>query len=211
MNRARRKLGLAVAAFGLALALIFGIAAVNTPSAGAQTTPQTTTANKAAKTANRVARHIVANVTAVNGQQLTLEWRSWTQTITVGSDVSITKADKTIALSDIKVGDQVRLQYKKGADGKRALSAIRVVLPKAAGTVTAVNGNSFTLSRTGRKTGKTITTTVTTDANTVFTKGRTATAVLSDVTVNSRVVVVGTLTGDSAITAAHVYIGAAKK
>ena len=211
MHTFGRKIGLTVAALGLALALVLGVAAFNANTASAQTKTPAAQGAKAGKIAKqRGGRHIVASVTAVSGQQLSLAWRGWTQTVTVGSDVKITSGDKTIALADIKVGDQVVFGYKKGTDGKPALNTIRVVLPRAGGTVTAVNGSSFTLSRTD-KAGKTTTTAVTTDSTTVFTKGRKESAALTDVTVNSRVVVVGTRTSDGGILATHVHIGKAKK
>ena len=80
-------------------------------------------------------------ITAINGSNLSLKTDDgWTRTITVTSDTTITRAGTTIAVSDLKVGDEIALPQDRQDDGTYTVTEIRVVLPSVAGQVTAVDG-----------------------------------------------------------------------
>jgi hypothetical protein len=99
----------------------------------------------------------------------------------------------TIQLSDIKVNDKV--QVKGTTNGNQIDAAIVVDSPenthpaKAHGTVTAVNGNSFTLQSNHQ--GVVFTVNVNTNSTTTFKSSSTSTTTIANVQVGSKVTVKG--------------------
>jgi hypothetical protein len=141
-------------------------------------------------------------ITAIDGSSLSLKTDDgWTRTITVGSSTEITKGGETIALGDLAVGDQVRFTQERATDGTYSITAIRVVLPALAGEVTAVSGDTITVTRPDETTG-----TIHVDGDTTYTTNREA-GELSDVTVGSFVIAQGTLRADGSLDADSVHTG----
>ena len=94
-------------------------------------------------------------ITAINGSGLSLETDDgWTRTITVTSDTTITKGGQTIPVSDLKVGDQVRIAEKRNDDGTYTVTQIHVVEPTIGGRVTANDGSTITVTVPGGTTSK---------------------------------------------------------
>jgi hypothetical protein len=142
-------------------------------------------------------------ITAIDGSNVSLKTDDgWTRTITVTSATTITKGGQTIALGDLKVGDQIRFRQTRNADGTFTIQAINVVLPAVAGEVTAVNGETFTV-KTRANVSWTITTT---DSTKYMLDG--GDGAKSDVKVGAKVGVVGTQSGESKLTATTVRIEA---
>ena len=140
-------------------------------------------------------------VTAISGQQLTLGTDDgWARTITVTSDTKITKGGQPATIGDVHVGDVVRFTEHRNDDGTWTITNLAVVLPQAAGTVTAVGNDTITI--TGRDgTSQTIHTT----SSTTYHRGSSA-ADRSDVTVGSTIVAAGERGSDGSLTATTVTI-----
>jgi hypothetical protein len=142
-------------------------------------------------------------ITSITGSNLGLETEDgWTRTIAITSATTVTKDGETIAASELAVGDEIRFRQTRASDGTFTITAIDVVQPKIAGTVTAVGADSITV--TGRDgTSRTI---ITTNSTTYRLGG--AAGSRSDVVIGSRIVATGTAgTGDS-FTASTVTIKA---
>ena len=67
----------------------------------------------------------------------------WTRTIAVTDSVALTKGGQTIALSDLAVGDQVRIEQTHNADGTYTVTGLAVVVPSVRGTVSDVTSSGF--------------------------------------------------------------------
>lgn len=141
-------------------------------------------------------------ITAVNGSSLSLETEDgWTRTITVGSDTEITKAGETAALADLAVGDLIAFAQERQDDGTFTITAIKVVLPTLGGEVTAISGNTITV------TGKDdVTSTIHVDGDTTYQENGDA-AALSDIEVGDFVVAEGALRDDGSLDADVVRSG----
>jgi hypothetical protein len=143
------------------------------------------------------------SITAINGSNLNLATEDgWTRTIAVTSTTTITKGGKSIALGELAVGDKVRFSQTKNADGTFTVTAIQVVLPSVAGTVTAKTATTITVEgRDGTSA------TIHVDANTTYEVAGVTTAGLGDVAVGMRLVAVGTLNTDGSLDATAVHAG----
>jgi hypothetical protein len=132
-------------------------------------------------------------ITSINGSNLSLATEDgWTRTIAITSATTITKDGEAIAASDLAVGDEIHLRQSRASDGTFTITAIAVVQPKVAGTVTAVDADSITV--TGRDGASR---TITTTSTTTYRLGAAA-ASRSDVVVGSTIIASGSLgTGDS--------------
>ena len=76
-------------------------------------------------------------ISAIDGSNLSLKTDDgWTRTIAVGSSTTISKGGQTIAVGDLKVGDQIVFGESKATDGSYTITAIKVVLPVVGGQVT---------------------------------------------------------------------------
>lgn len=142
-------------------------------------------------------------ITSISGSNLTLATEDeWTRTIAITSATTITKDGATIGAGSLSVGDEIRLRQSRATDGTYSITAIDVVLPKVAGTVTAVSADSITV--TGRDGASR---TITTTSSTTYRLGA-ATASRSDVVVGSTIVATGSAGTGNAFTATTVTIKA---
>ena len=139
-------------------------------------------------------------ITAIDGSKVSLKTADgWTRTIVVTADTTITKGGQTIKVGDLDVGDTILFRQKRNDDGTYSIVAIVVPTPKAAGEVTALTSSTMTLKGRGDKTR-----TITLTGSTTYTLGKTK-AAKSDLAVGSRVVVEGSVSGDT-FTALTVHI-----
>ena len=139
-------------------------------------------------------------IAAIDGSKVALKTEDgWTRTIVVTAETTITKGGQAIKVGDLDVGDTIHFRQKRNDDGTYSIVAIVVRTPKAAGEVTAVTSSTLTLKGRGDQTR-----TITLNGSTAYTLGKTKGA-KSDVTVGSRVVVEGTVSGET-FTAITVHI-----
>ncbi len=124
----------------------------------------------------------------------------WTRTISLSSSATITKGGQTIAASDLKVGDEVRIKQDKNADGSYTVTGLVVIVPVIGGSVTKVDASTMTVAQRDG-TSKTVTLTSTT----TYTRGD-AKATKTDVHVGSRVSVAGEAGSGETFTALTVRI-----
>ena len=140
---------------------------------------------------------------AINGSSLSLKTADgWTRTISVGSSTVITKAGQTIAIGALAVGDQIRFSQEKATDGTFTITAIRVILPTLGGEVTAVSGNTITVTGKDGTTG-----TIHVDGDTTYEVNGTAGKALSDITVGAFIIAQGTSRTDGSLDADAVHSG----
>ncbi len=136
-------------------------------------------------------------ITAINGSNISLKTDDgWTRTITVTSDTAITRAGTTIAVGDLKVGDEISFNQDRQDDGTYTITEIRVVLPTVAGQVTKVDGSTITVKRFDGTTQ-----TIHVDAGTTFRIAGVTNPTASDVKVDSFIVAQGTQRADGSLDA----------
>jgi hypothetical protein len=141
-------------------------------------------------------------ITAINGSDLSLKTQDgWTRTITVTSNTTITKGGATITVGDLAVGDQIVFAQDRATDGTYTVTAIKVVLPSVVGEVTAISGNTITVTQPGGTTA-----TIHVDGDTMYTVNGAAGS-LSDVKVGSFIGAEGTQRSDGSLDAAAVRTG----
>ena len=129
-------------------------------------------------------------IRSIDGSALSLGTEDgWTRTITVTSATAITKGGQTIAVGDLKVGDEIRFSQTRNADGTYAITAIVVPTPVAGGEVTAVDATTITVKG---KAGATRVITV--NGSTVYKLGSAAGS-KADVKVGVSVTAQGTVSG----------------
>src|SRR5687768_15698161 len=134
-------------------------------------------------------------ISAISGSNVTLETDDgWTRTIAVTDAVDLTKGGQDIALSDLKVGDQVRFRQTRNDDGTYTVTALAVVVPSVRGTVSDVSSSGFKVTGRGGAVW-----TITVNGSTEYEFG-TGEGSVADVTNGTTVVVQGTSTGDNALT-----------
>jgi preprotein translocase subunit YajC len=140
-------------------------------------------------------------VTAVAGSSVSLVTDDgWTRTNTVSSTTTITKGGAAATLADLAVGDSVRLAQTRNADGTYTITAIAIVLPRVAGTVTAVDTDSITITlRDGTKQ------TIRTNGSTTYHLDE-AVGKRADVTVGAAIVATGEKAADGSLTASSVWV-----
>lgn len=144
-------------------------------------------------------------ITGIDGSSLSLRTTNgWTRTISVGSDVEIMKGGDTIALSDLEVGDEIRLLETRNDDGTFTLERIVVVVPGVGGIVTAVDDDSITIQGRNGLTREIATTSATT-----YRLG-TQTTTRAEVTVGDRIHAFGETGAGNTFTATAVTIALPK-
>ncbi len=142
-------------------------------------------------------------ISAISGSNVTLETDDgWTRTVAVNGTVDVTKGGQDIAVSDLAVGDQVRLGQTRNADGSYTVNALAVVVPGVRGEVSDVTSNGFKVTARGGAIW-----TIAVNAATGYQFG-TGAGSLADVTNGAIVVVLGTSTGDNSLTALTVRVKA---
>jgi hypothetical protein len=141
-------------------------------------------------------------ISAISDSSISLKTDDgWTRTITVTSTTTITKGGATITVGDLAVGDQIRFVQERASDGTYTVTAIVVVLPTIAGEVTAIDGNTLTVTQRGGTTA-----TIHVDADTTY-RVNGAAGSLSDIKVGSVVVAEGTQRADGSLDAAAIRSG----
>jgi Domain of unknown function (DUF5666) len=141
-------------------------------------------------------------ITAISGSSISLKTADgWTRTITVDSGTTYSKGGATIALGDLKVGDEIGFRETKETDGSFTIDSIAVILPHAGGEITAINGSTITVKD---RDGTSVTINVT-GSTTYDVAG--ATAKLSDIKVGMFLVAEGTQNSDGSLTATAVRAG----
>lgn len=142
-------------------------------------------------------------ITSISGSNISLQTvDGWTRTIAVTSTTTITKGGQTIAVGDLNAGDAIRFSQTRNADGSFTVNAIQVVLPSAAGTVTAKTATSITIQT---RDGASVTIHV--DGDTKYEVVGVTDADLGDVAVGMRVIAAGTRNADGSLDAAQVRAG----
>lgn len=142
-------------------------------------------------------------IKSISGSNVTLATDDgWTRTIAVTGSVALTKGGQTIAASGLAVGDQVRLSQTRNADGTYTVDALAVVVPSVRGTVSGVSASGFKVTTRDGSVW-----TIAINGTTKYQYG-TGTGSLSDVKNDSVALVQGTTTGDNALTALTVRVGA---
>ncbi len=140
-------------------------------------------------------------ITAISGSSLSLATADgWTRTVAVTDAVTLTKGGQAITLSGLAVGDEIRLLQARADDGTFTVTGIEVVVPRVAGTVSELSSSGFKV--TGRD-GAVWTIAVTSD--TTYRYGA-ADGTAADVANGDMVLVLGTSTGDNALTATSVTV-----
>jgi hypothetical protein len=142
-------------------------------------------------------------VTAINGNSISLKTEDgWTRTITVDSGTTYTKSGDTIALGDLKVGDQIGFRQTLESDGSWSIDSIVVILPRAGGEVSKIDGSTITLTQRDGSTA-----TITVNGQTKYSVNGNDGAALSDVKVGMFLVAEGTKNADGSLTATKVRAG----
>jgi len=176
-------------------------------------------------------------VTAVNGDTITATGRAITETVQVSSTTVYTEAGSTASLSDVTVGSRIQARGTSSGTNSINATAIIIQLPSVRGVVTAVNGDSLTVTRMGPRGGRgprgaagtapgtTGTTTTTTPATTTMVLVTSSTtyalggrpgvststsASSSSITVGTRISAEGTLGSDGVLTARRILIAPAR-
>lgn len=140
-------------------------------------------------------------IAAINGSNLSLKTADgWTRTIAVTSATTLTKGGQSIALGDLKIGDQIAFGQTRQSDGTYTINRVDVVVPHVGGSVTGLTATGFTLkSRDGSSW------TITVTGSTKYALGPNSGA-KSDVKVGSTVNVAGTQGSGNTLTALSVQI-----
>ena len=90
---------------------------------------------------------VAITITKVDGSKLSLQTTDgWTRTIDA-TGATVTKGGQTIALTDLKAGDQIGFRESRQSDGTYKITTIQVVVPTASGTVTAADAGSVTIKQ----------------------------------------------------------------
>lgn len=140
-------------------------------------------------------------IASINGTKIGLKTADgWTRTIDVAGETKIFLGKEAGVVSDLSVGDEVRLRQKKNADGSFSVVSLSVPAAQAGGEVTGVSGNTITIKR---RDGSTATLTV--NGSTVFRQGG-ADATKADVKVGSNITAEGQPGSSDAFTATVVRI-----
>ena len=141
-------------------------------------------------------------ITAIDGSNLSLKTADgWTRTIAVTGATTITKAEKSIGVGDLAVGDHIRFAQQRDSNGTYTVTRIVVVLPTVAGQVSAVSGDTITVTQRGGTKA-----TIHVDSSTTYQVNGTSGS-LKDVKVGSVVIAEGTQRSDGSLDAAIVHTG----
>ncbi|MBA2720687.1 MAG: hypothetical protein H0U52_15820 [Chloroflexi bacterium] len=141
------------------------------------------------------------SVSAISGSSLSLATdEGWTRTIATTSATTFTRGGEAATLADISVGDEIRFRQTRNADGTFTITAINIVLPNAAGTVTAVGSDTITITLPDG-TSKTIRTT----AATTYRLGK-ADGTRAEVTVGATIAAIGEQAANGSLNAKTVAI-----
>lgn len=196
-----------LASLGVLLAVAVGAAACSSGSSSAASSSSSAASSPTVKAKSHSAHGTGPSgvVISVNPTTLTLHTKSATDTVGLSSTTKYKEGGTDVTLSDLVVGDHVKIRLAKKAATPTAATVL-IVPPSVTGTVGALSAAGFTLSTPAGKTD-----TVTTSAATVYRSGKQATSA-SSLHDGDRVRVSGQLsTASGSITAATVTILPAKK
>jgi hypothetical protein len=142
-------------------------------------------------------------VKSVSGQTLTIQdFMGFTRTIHTSSSTTYTRGGQSATSSAVTNGAEIAAQGTVDKNGTDLdASKVAVLLPRVAGTVQSVSGQSFVVQGPGGATH-----TVTTTGSTTFHQGRSQAASLSDVKQGVRVVATGDRKSNGDLTASSVQI-----
>jgi hypothetical protein len=139
-------------------------------------------------------------ITKIDGSKLSLQTTDgWTRTIDA-TGATVTKGTQTIAVGDLKVGDQITFRESRQGDGTDKITTIQVVVPTAAGTVSSVAAGSVTITQSD---GSSRTLTLT--ESTTYTQGG-ATVSKGALAVGVRISAQGTVASSGSFTATSITI-----
>lgn len=142
-------------------------------------------------------------ITKIDGTELSLETANgWTRTIDAAG-ATVTKGGETVALSTLKVGDEIAFRETRNADGTYTITAIYVVQPSVGGTVASVSGSTVTVTTRDGATEKVLLT-----DSTTYMLGK-AEATRDAVVAGVRIRAEGTLGADGTLTATTVVVAPA--
>ena len=142
-------------------------------------------------------------ITAISGNNISLETADgWTRTITVDSGTTYSKSGATIALADLKVGDEIGFRQTHETNGTWTIDSIVVVLPRAGGAVTKIDGSTITVTQRDGTTA-----TIKVNGQTAYSVDGTDGKALTDVKVGMQLVAEGTKNSDGSLTASRVKAG----
>ena len=140
-------------------------------------------------------------ITAISGSDVTLGTPDgWRRTISITSLVELTKGGQDIAVSDLKVGDQVRFRQVRNDDGTYTVTAVAVVVPSIRGTASAITASGFKVTTRDGSVW-----TVAVNGSTTYSYGQ-GSGTLADVKDGEAVRVQGTITADNQMTATNVRV-----
>ena len=144
-------------------------------------------------------------IASINGTKIGLRTADgWTRTIDVAGSTKVFLGKEAGEVSDLAVGNQVRLRQKRNADGSFSVVSLSVPAARAGGEVTAISGNTITIKR---RDGSTATLTV--NGSTAYRQGG-VDASKADVKVGSRINAEGRPGSSDAFTATVVKISLAR-
>ncbi len=140
-------------------------------------------------------------ISSISGSNVSLKTDDgWSRTIAVTNSVKVTKGGQEIGISDLSVGDQVRLSQTRNDDGTYTVDALVVVVPSVGGTAGDISSTGFKVTTRDGSVW-----TITVNGATQYAYGR-GDGSLSDVKDGTAVMVLGTSTGDNALTALTVRV-----
>jgi len=94
-------------------------------------------------------------ITTINGSTITLKQNSViTIQATVNDNTVYNEAGTSIKLSDLAVGEKVRIRTAVSSDGTVSVAGVEVVLDRTDGTISAIDSGSLTLTRPDGSTTK---------------------------------------------------------
>ena len=195
----------------ISAAVAIGALATGAGVAGASTSTTTSTSNSS--TAVKDAAHDLAPnggpncprgaggvVSAVSSTSLSVTDPSGTTTVfALNSSTTVTKERVAATLADLAVGEQVRITPTSA--GSTTASSIDIEQPSVMGKVTAVSGDTITVTGPNG-----VTSTIEVSSSTTYSKND-ATAALSDVTVGSFVFAQGSIASGSTTTLNATTVG----
>jgi hypothetical protein len=91
-------------------------------------------------------------VTAVSGNDITVQKgrdTSATQVVHTSTSTTFTRAGQASSLSAVTVGGEISAVGTQNSDGSLQAEAVQIVLPRAGGQITAVNGTTLTVQNRG--------------------------------------------------------------
>jgi hypothetical protein len=139
-------------------------------------------------------------ITAISGNSISLKTDDgWTRTISVDSGTTYSRSGDSIALGDLKVGDQVGFRQTLEDDGTWTIDSVVVILPHVGGEVTKVDGTTITVTQRDGTTA-----TIKVSGQTDYAVNGDDSAALADVKVGMFLVAEGTKNSDGSLTATEV-------